>query len=91
MQVRRSMLVAGNGGMAALLNAVPAVSGHGEARRGAKQYKGDLVTLFQQHKPHEKFRRSVATARWRGGQNAAVQVVVFRASGTTNGGNLSTS
>ena len=82
------MLVAGHGGTVALLNAVPAVSGHGEARRGAQQYKGDLVTLFQQHKPHEKFRRSMATARWRGGQNATAQVIVFRAGGTTNGGNL---
>ena len=88
MQVRRSMLVAGHGGTAALLNAVLAVSGHREARRGAQQYKGDLVTLFQQHKPHEKFRRSMATARWRGGQNAMAQVIVFRAGGTTNGGNL---
>ena len=82
------MLVAGHGGTVALLNTVPAVSSHGEARRGAQQYKGDLVTLFQQHKPHKKFRRSMATARWCGGQNAAAQVVVFRAGGTTNGGNL---
>jgi len=33
-QVRRSMLVVGHGGTAVLLNAVPAISGHGNARRG---------------------------------------------------------
>jgi len=35
-QVRRGMHVAGHGGTAVLLNAVPAISGHGKARRGAQ-------------------------------------------------------
>ena len=61
----------GHGGTAALLNAVPAVSGHGKARRGAQQYNGDLVTLFQQQKLHAKLRRCMASARWRGSSRSA--------------------
>ena len=40
------MLVAGHGGTVVLLNAVPAISGHGKARRGVQQYHDVLVTLF---------------------------------------------
>jgi len=61
------MLVVGDGGTAALLDAVPAISGHGKARRGAQWYHGDLATLFQQQKLHIKLRRLSTTARWCGG------------------------
>ena len=88
MLVRWSMLVAGHGGTAALLNSVSAVSGHGKARSGAQQYNGVLVTLFQQQTLHAKLRRCLTTARWCGGYNAAARVVAFHAGGTTNEGNV---
>ena len=88
MLVRRSMIVAGHGGTVALLNTVPAVSGHGKARRGAQQYNGVLVTLFQQQTLHAKLRRCLTTARWCGGYNAAARIVAFHADGTTNEGNV---
>ena len=84
------MLIAGHGGTAALLSGAPVITGYGSARRGAQQHHGDLVTLFQLHKPNEKLRRSMATARWHGGQNVAARVIVFRAGETTNGGNVLT-
>ena len=84
------MLVVGDDGTAALLNAVPAISGHEKARRGTQRYNGDLVTLFQQQKFHVRLRRRMATARWRQGQNAVARVIVFHADGTTNGGNIIT-
>jgi len=86
--VRWSMLVVGHGGTAALLNSVLAVSSHGKARRGAQQYNGVLVTLFQQQTLHAKLRRRLTTARWCGGYNAAARVVAFHAGGTTNEGNV---
>ena len=62
-----SMLVVGDGGTAALLDAVPAISGDGKTRRGAQRYHGDLATLFQQQKLHAKLQRRMATVRWREG------------------------
>ena len=82
------MIVAGHGGTAALLNPVPAVSDHGKARRGAQQYHGVLVTLFQQQTLHAKLRRRLTTARWCGGYNAAARVVAFPAGGLPNEGNV---
>ena len=90
MQVWRSGLIAGHGGTTALLCGVPTITGHGEAHRSAQQHHGDLVTLFQLHKPNEKLRRNTATPRWHGGQNAAALVIVFRVGETTNRGNVLT-
>ena len=90
MQVWRSVLVAGHGGTVALLYGAPAITGHGEASRGAHEIHGDLVMLFQLHKPDERLRQAPATARWREGENAATRITVFHAGETTNGGNTIT-
>ena len=56
------MLIAGHGGTVALLCGVPAVSGHGEARRSALQNHGDHATMSRRLRRLEALRRSTATA-----------------------------
>ena len=48
--------IAGHGGTAALLYGAPAITGHGEASRGAHKIRRDLVMLFLLPKPDERLR-----------------------------------
>ena len=62
MKVWRSMLVAGHGGMAVLLNSMAVITGHGEVRRGALQHHGDRANTSMRPRRLEVLQQSMATA-----------------------------
>ena len=66
-KVWQSMLIAGHGGMAAMLYGALVITGHSEARQGALQHHGDRANLSRRPRWLEALQQSMATARWHGG------------------------